>query len=105
MNFEKVFHIILVVIVIASCQSSKKMWRAEVYETAANGNKLQKIEPLTAADDVVKITIKPEERYQQIIGFGGAFTESRRTCSTGLAKKTGTGFYRHISVKQAQIIP
>ncbi len=87
MNFEKVFHIILVVIVIASCQSSKKMWRAEVYETAANGNKLQKIEPLTAADDVVKITIKPEERYQQIIGFGGAFTESSAYLLNQLGKE------------------
>lgn len=59
-----------------SCQVQKKQWKAAIYETSAGGNQLTQVEHGNAADNSIKIKIKPEEKFQKITGFGGAFTES-----------------------------
>lgn len=70
------FFILLLFAMTTGCQSSKKKWEATGYETAAGGNKLQQIQPATAGAGALQIVLKPEESYQKITGFGGAFTES-----------------------------
>ncbi|HRH60690.1 MAG TPA: hypothetical protein PL045_08980, partial [Chitinophagaceae bacterium] len=48
----------------------------EVYETSAQGNALKKINPISKAINPIIIKIKPEEKFQNITGFGGSFTEA-----------------------------
>jgi len=47
-----------------------------VYETSSQGNSLKKITEFYQSDNPLVITINPEEKFQTITGFGGAFTES-----------------------------
>jgi len=58
-----------------SC-SDKKILDAVVYETSESGNKLTQITDFSVTENIVEITILPNEKYQTIIGFGGSFTES-----------------------------
>lgn len=48
----------------------------EIYETSASGNQIQKLEPSKSASGTNKITLNPDQQFQTITGFGGAFTES-----------------------------
>jgi glucosylceramidase len=48
----------------------------EVYETSAQGNKLEKITAFPSASEAVTILLKPKEKYQTITGIGGSFTEA-----------------------------
>ncbi|RME92446.1 MAG: glycosyl hydrolase family 30, partial [Bacteroidetes bacterium] len=49
----------------------------KVVETSAAGKQLSELTKFTASGaDVVEITIKPNETYQTITGFGGSFTEA-----------------------------
>jgi glucosylceramidase len=48
----------------------------DIYETSANGNSLKKINPLSKSKSPISITVKPEEKFQTITGFGGSFTQS-----------------------------
>jgi glucosylceramidase len=48
----------------------------QVYETSANGNSLKQITNFSNNYSSILITLNPEEQYQTITGFGGAFTES-----------------------------
>jgi glucosylceramidase len=56
--------------------AQKKATTVQVFETAANGNKLQRIMESAAAANAVNISISLKERYQAITGFGGSFTEA-----------------------------
>lgn len=58
-----------------SCVSTKEM-KVQVYETSANGNSLKKITDFSQNSNPITITLNPEEKFQTITGFGGAFTES-----------------------------
>ncbi len=48
----------------------------EVYETAANGNKLQVLTEFTTSENPGVVKLIPDQTYQKITGFGGSFTES-----------------------------
>ncbi|MCB9080145.1 MAG: glycoside hydrolase family 30 protein [Lewinellaceae bacterium] len=76
MHIGKIILLTLLILVVTNCKPTVDVWQAEVYETSAAGNQLQKIDPLATASEGVEIQLKPEEKYQQITGFGGAFTES-----------------------------
>jgi glucosylceramidase len=58
------------------CIEKQKPLQVEVYETSAKGNKLTRISEFTTSSEVSTIVLKPEEKYQTITGFGGAFTEA-----------------------------
>ncbi len=76
MKQEYLFGLILLTLSIAGCKPSGTKWSMDVYETSASGNKLKKIEPQSVSGEVLTIAIKPENAFQRITGFGGAFTES-----------------------------
>ena len=59
-----------------SCNEHKDQLAVEVYETSANGNKLQRIREFSAAKEAVSIKLMPDEKFQTITGFGGSFTEA-----------------------------
>lgn len=59
-----------------SCDENKAELNVEVYETSANGNSMTKLTDFQAAENKVGLTLRPDQKYQIITGFGGAFTES-----------------------------
>lgn len=87
MNFLKIVYTLLVVSMITNCQPSKKNWRVTIYETSAGGNKLQPVEQVSDFADALVVAVKPEETYQKITGFGGAFTESAAYLLNRLSKE------------------
>lgn len=48
----------------------------EVFETSESGHKLTKVNTFEPNDSISVIEIKPEVKLQEIIGFGGAFTDA-----------------------------
>lgn len=69
-----------------SCSGTKEM-TVEVYETAANGNSLKKMETFSQEKNQVSIVLNPEKKFQTITGFGGAFTESSAYLLSKISKK------------------
>lgn len=55
---------------------SEKNLEVRVLETSASGNQLTVVEGFPTAEDPSDIHLDPEEQFQTITGFGGAFTES-----------------------------
>ena len=60
---------------LQSCKVTKNL-KVEVYETSSQGNALKKITAFSLNKNPVVINLDPEEKFQTITGFGGAFTES-----------------------------
>lgn len=48
----------------------------QIFETAANGNKLTRINEFPESPNAIHISINPDEQFQTITGFGGSFTEA-----------------------------
>jgi len=71
---------------MSSCSQEKKL-EVEVYETSAAGNKLTLITEAVVSENASDIIIAPEEQYQTITGFGGAFTESSAYLLNELSKE------------------
>lgn len=67
-----------------SCNSS---YQVEIYETSSGGNKFQKIKTSDILEDPILIEIDTNIKYQQIIGFGGSFTESSAYLLNKLSRK------------------
>ena len=59
-----------------NCKSKKYALDVAVYETSAAGNALTKVDKFSSDKNLVRVTINPNEKFQTITGFGGAFTES-----------------------------
>jgi glucosylceramidase len=78
--------ILILSCLMINCQPQKS-WKVEIYETSAKGNKLTKIEETPPSKNSIKITLKPEEKFQKITGFGGAFTESSAYLLNKLGKE------------------
>ncbi|CAN5736727.1 glycoside hydrolase family 30 protein [soil metagenome] len=69
-----------------SLYAQKNNATVQIFETAANGNKLQQIKQSAAAANAVHISINPNKRYQKITGFGGSFTEASAYLLNKLSK-------------------
>ena len=69
------------------CNTKQNSLPVEVYETSASGNKLEKLTDFTAVENAVAIQLLPDEKFQEIIGFGGAFTESSAYLLNQLGKE------------------
>ncbi len=70
-----------------SCNEKKEQLSVEVYETSASGNKLTSITEFPEGKNAVQIKVFPEEKFQTITGFGGAFTESSAYLLNKLSKE------------------
>ena len=68
--------ITFLVFMISACDSNEKQLEMEVFETSANGNKLEKVTEFVQEAEAVSIKLLPEKEYQTITGFGGSFTEA-----------------------------
>ena len=73
---KKIAFTFLTAVAIMACQNQTIVIEgAKAYQTSAAGDKLTEQQPSTEAPTAT-ITLKPETTFQEIIGFGGAFTES-----------------------------
>jgi len=79
--------VLVITILISSCNEEKETMDYEVFETSASGNKLTKITAFTTQVSKVNITLNPDIIFQTISGFGGAFTESSAYLLNQLSKK------------------
>jgi len=82
----KIYSLIVLVTMCMACTSEQTL-EVDVYETAANGNKLTPISTFSSADNPIDILLSPEKELQTITGFGGAFTESSAYLLNRLSKK------------------
>jgi len=71
------FSVIVFIMVLAlhSCKVAKDL-NVEVYETSEQGNSLTKISEFSNSVNPVIVSIKSDEKFQTITGFGGSFTEA-----------------------------
>ena len=76
MKHSNYLMLMLVLAIVTGCDSNDKGLQVEVYETSMEGNKLTRVTDFPEAIELETIKIMPEETYQTITGFGGAFTES-----------------------------
>ncbi len=74
-----------VVFSLWSC--NKSSLQVEIYETSAGGNKLEKVSDFQQAEEVVSVTVLPEQKFQTITGFGGSFTEASAYLLNQLSKE------------------
>ncbi|GAA3656316.1 glycoside hydrolase family 30 protein [Flavivirga jejuensis] len=70
-----------------SCEKTDNKLQVQIFETSAKGNQLTKITEFPATDTKVTIKLIPEQTFQTISGFGGAFTESSAYLLNKLSKK------------------
>jgi glucosylceramidase len=71
-------------VLLMACNTETKL-KVEVYQTSADGDHLTEKTSFTSIDEASTIRIKPEQRFQTIIGFGGSFTESSAHLLNGLS--------------------
>jgi len=74
-------------LVMISCDRKPEPLMVDVYETSASGNKLTQVTEFKTGDSIVNIKLLPEEKFQTITGFGGAFTESSAYLLNKLSKE------------------
>jgi len=85
---------------IMSCNETNNELQVKVFETSVKGNKLTKITTFKTLEDKVTITLKPEQTFQTISGFGGAFTESSAYLLNKLSKKNRDTILRAYFAKE-----
>ena len=69
--------LIIATLVMISCnQKQEDSLNIKVYETSESGNKLTQIKEFSKGENPSEIKLFPNEEFQTITGFGGAFTES-----------------------------
>lgn len=80
--------IIIATLIMISCNEKKEdTLNIEVYETSMSGNKLTPIKEFPKSETTSRIKLLPDEKYQTITGFGGAFTESSAYLLNKLSKE------------------
>ncbi len=72
---------LLVSFAIAACTSKKNDVSVTVYQTSQTGDNLKLIsqntnQPSVATSKKVSLVVKPDQKFQEYVGFGASFTES-----------------------------
>lgn len=83
---KKIASLFILTALIACQNDSKLMEGVKAFQTSASGDKLTPIKPSDKSADVT-IVLKPETTFQEITGFGGAFTESSAYLLNQVSKK------------------
>jgi len=79
--------VVILSVVLMSCQTKDNQLNVQVFETSANGNQLKEIKPDSQYESSIEIKLNPEEKFQTITGFGGSFTESSAWLLNQLSKE------------------
>ena len=86
MQASKYYIYLLIFFMMYNCSDKQEKLQVEVYETSASGNQLTKLTDFDTSENVVLIKLNPEQKFQTISGFGGAFTESSAYLLNKLSK-------------------
>ena len=86
MSIKTYVRILIAVLVMTNC-AKKEDLALMVYETSAQGNKMQLVEALPKATSENLVRILPEKKFQTITGFGGSFTEASASLLNRLGKE------------------
>ncbi len=79
--------ILILAFMFSECSADNDL-NIRVFETSEGGNKLSKLKDFEiSGSNVVKIKIDSEKQYQEILGFGGSFTESTAYLVNRLGKE------------------
>lgn len=81
------YYVYCFLLVAMSCNETDNKLQVEVFETSAKGNKLSKVTEFKTLENKASIVLNPEQTFQTITGFGGAFTESSAYLLNKLSKK------------------
>ncbi len=70
--------LIYLILMITGVQahSQKKVIKAEIVETSAQGHKLHGLPAVKVSTKALILQLQPEQKFQTITGFGGSFTQS-----------------------------
>jgi len=79
--------LIMLTLIMIGCNNTNENLKVEVFETSESGNKLTQLKEFTKGENSSIIKLLPEEKYQTITGFGGAFTESSAYLLNKLSKE------------------
>jgi glucosylceramidase len=79
--------ILPLIVMLNACTTTENKLAVEVYETSASGNQLQPITTFPAGEEAVSVKLLPDEKFQTITGFGGAFTESSASLLNKLSQQ------------------
>jgi len=79
--------LIMLTLIMIGCNNTNENLKVEVFETSESGNKLTLLKEFTKGENSSTIKLLPEEKYQTITGFGGAFTESSAYLLNKLSKE------------------
>jgi glucosylceramidase len=89
MKTVKTLCAMILILTLNACTKKTEL-TTEVFETSASGNKLTKVTAFKTNGSKSKISILPNEKFQKITGFGGAFTESSAYLLNKLSKENRT---------------
>ena len=67
MKIRKYHLLFLLTTLMLSCNEKQEPLEVEVYETSAQGNSLKRIAEFIGSETPVKITLNPEEKFQNDI--------------------------------------
>ena len=70
-----------------NCKGVTNAFQVTVYETSESGNTLKNINQFSTTESKAVISIKPNEKFQTITGFGGSFTEASAYLLNKLSKE------------------
>ena len=82
---KKYIYLMLLCMLMVNCKTDQPL-KVEVFETAENGNKFTRINPLLNTENQSYITLNQNITFQTITGFGGSFTESSAFLLNQLSK-------------------
>lgn len=68
--------LVLISLALMACNKENPAADIEVWQSTAQGDRLLKLDHQPAPETSLAINLKPETRFQEIDGFGGALTES-----------------------------
>ena len=71
----KLIPVLTLGLIIQACSPESTM-KVNVFETSASGKNLEQVSAFEKTDNHSSISVNTEVKRQEIIGFGGAFTES-----------------------------
>lgn len=83
---NKYLLVISIILTMASCAEKTSSRKVNIYETSAQGKKMQLITAFDKADESVKMTLDCNKKFQTITGIGGSFTESSAYLLNQLSK-------------------
>ncbi len=74
-SFHAFIYVSLILMIMSSCNTPQKT-NIQIFETSESGHQLTEVTDFQSMENATQVSILPNEKYQEITGFGGSFTEA-----------------------------